>query len=183
MSCKRPCTLLACRANAESLTRCQGAGDPDCWGESHGETVRSAGSFSASPSANPAGRRKRSWSCGCEPPVALFCRSDDSGHPGHPSATVATGGVAAGGSAASGGPAPRAPPPAAINPHGPGDGPVLEHPLQGPGLPEDRHRRDRPLPTPPRPRARRTSSPAAAPWGSPPTPSRSCWSRARSPAT
>ena len=25
--------------NAESLTRCQGTGDPDCWGESHGEAV------------------------------------------------------------------------------------------------------------------------------------------------
>ena len=37
--CKRPCTLLACRANAESLTRCQGTGDPDCWGESHGKAV------------------------------------------------------------------------------------------------------------------------------------------------
>src|SRR5262249_25858438 len=37
------------------------------WGESHGEHVGGAGSFSASPSANPAGRRKRLLSCGWEP--------------------------------------------------------------------------------------------------------------------
>ena len=49
----------AAAPNAESLVRSQGTGDPRCWGESHGETVGSAGSFSASPSANPAGRRKR----------------------------------------------------------------------------------------------------------------------------
>jgi hypothetical protein len=29
--------LLACHLNAESLMRCQRAGDPGCWGEFHAE--------------------------------------------------------------------------------------------------------------------------------------------------
>jgi len=37
----------------------RGAGDPLPWGESRGEPAGGAGSFSASPSANPAGPRKR----------------------------------------------------------------------------------------------------------------------------
>ena len=84
-SCEKPCTLLQAslhfasvpRPNAESLTRCQGTGDPSCWGESRGRTVGSAGSFSASPSANPAGRRKRLLSCGCVPSerCCAACRS------------------------------------------------------------------------------------------------------------
>ena len=38
--------------------------------------MRSAGSFSASPSANPAGRRKRLSFCGCEPSVRCFAQLD-----------------------------------------------------------------------------------------------------------
>ena len=40
-------------------TNIRGAGDPVPWGESRGEPAGGAGSFSASPSANPAGPRKR----------------------------------------------------------------------------------------------------------------------------
>src|SRR5579884_971525 len=36
-----------------------GAGDPESRGESHDESVGGAGSFSASPTANPVGRRER----------------------------------------------------------------------------------------------------------------------------
>src|SRR3954451_13178432 len=39
--------------------RSQGAGDPSCLGRIPRFSVGSAGSFRASPSANPAGRRKR----------------------------------------------------------------------------------------------------------------------------
>ena len=42
----------------------RGAGDPGCWGEPPNR--RRASSFSASPSANPAGVRKRLWSSRCD---------------------------------------------------------------------------------------------------------------------
>ena len=54
-------------ANAESMARCPGTGDPSCWGESHGEAVGSCRLLSARPSANPAGQRRRKLFCGYEP--------------------------------------------------------------------------------------------------------------------
>ena len=48
-----------CRHAESAGDDIRGAGDPVPWGESRGESAGGAGSFSASPSANPAGPRKR----------------------------------------------------------------------------------------------------------------------------
>ena len=135
------------RSYAESLARCQGTGDPGCWGESHGRTVRSAGSFSASPSANPAGRRKRLLSCGCVPAARSLCSLTIAGHRRHPAPwRPATGRRRL----------PWSPPsssrthadcsPAPSPPHAaPVTAKTPKRRLQGPGVRKDRDRRSRPL--------------------------------------